>query len=103
MTIDDQIIKEYLKNVYFVTGTAYAGKSTICKMISERFGLYHCEENYKYDDFLKIATPEKHPNICYFQTMKDWQEFISRTPEEYDRWIKDNSRELAQFEIIELI
>jgi cytidylate kinase len=36
MNIDNTIIKEYLKNVYFINGTAYAGKSTICKMISER-------------------------------------------------------------------
>lgn len=85
MKINYQIIKEYLKNVYFITGTAYAGKSTMCKMISERHGLYHCEENYKVDDFLRIATPEMFPNMCYFQTMKDWQEFISRTPEAYDQ------------------
>ncbi len=103
MNIDNKIIKEYLKNVYFINGTAYAGKSTICKMISDRLGLYHCEENYKLGDFLKIATPLKYPNMCYFQTMKDWQEFISRTPEEYDSWITNTSRELAQFEVIELI
>ncbi|ERJ11009.1 hypothetical protein [Haloplasma contractile] len=103
MKIDNKIIKEYLKNVYFITGTAYAGKSTICKMISERLGLSHCEENYKFGDFLNIATPDKFPNMCYFETMKDWQEFISRTPDEYDSWITNTSRELSQFEIVELI
>ena len=103
MIIDNSIIKEYLKNVYFITGTAYAGKSTICKMISNRLGLYLCEENYKFDDFLKIATKEKFPNMCYFQILKDWQEFISRTPEEYSNWITNTSKEMAQFEIIELI
>ena len=103
MEIDLKIIKEYLKNVYFITGTAYAGKSTVCKMIANRLGLYHCEENYKLDYFLKIATPEKFPNICYFQTMKSWQEFISRTPEEYESWIKNCSFEMTQFEIVELI
>lgn len=29
MEIANNIIKGYLQNVYFVTGTAYAGKSTI--------------------------------------------------------------------------
>jgi len=103
MKIDNSIIREYLKNVYFINGTAYAGKSTICKMISERLGLYHCEENYKLDDFLKIATPEKFPNMCYFKTMKDWQEFISRTPDEYNDWIVNTAREGAQFEVAELL
>jgi hypothetical protein len=35
--------------------------------------------------------------------MKDWQEFLSRTPEEYDRWITHTAREAAEFEIVELI
>ncbi len=32
MYIDDKLIKHYLKNIYFINGTAYAGKSTICIM-----------------------------------------------------------------------
>ena len=30
MKIQDNILKFYLKNCYFITGTAYAGKSTMC-------------------------------------------------------------------------
>lgn len=29
MKIENNILKEYLKNVYFITGTAYDRKSTI--------------------------------------------------------------------------
>ncbi len=35
--------------------------------------------------------------------MRDWQEFIGRTPEAYNRWIVDSSREAAQLEIVRLI
>ena len=35
--------------------------------------------------------------------MKDWQEFINRTPDEYARWIDGTSREAAQIEIAELL
>ena len=35
--------------------------------------------------------------------MKDWQEFVSRTPEEYERWIYQSSREVAEFEVTEPI
>jgi hypothetical protein len=103
MKIDDNIIKHYLKNVFFITGTAYSGKSTMCKMLADKFGLYHCGENYHSDIVDEIAIPVRQPNICYFKTMKDWQEFVNRTPEEYERWIYESGRELAGFEVVELI
>jgi len=37
------------------------------------------------------------------KTMKDWQEFYSRTPEEYDNWIKGNTQELIELEITYLM
>jgi hypothetical protein len=103
MKIDDNIIKHYLKNVFFVTGTAYAGKSTMCKMLADKFGLYLCGENYHSDIVTEIAIPEHQPNLCYFKTMKNWQEFVNRTPEEYESWIYEGGREVADFEVIELI
>ncbi len=103
MEIKDNILKGYLKNVRFVTGTAYAGKSTMCGLLAERFGLIHCEENYGLDQFLALADPEHQPNLCYFKTMGSWQEFLSRTPEEYYDWIIGNQYEVAGFEIAELI
>jgi len=80
-------IKYKLNNVYFINGTAYAGKSTIVKMISDRLGLYFCGENYNLDQVLTKITPKEYPNLCYFKTMKSWEEYVSRTPQEYDAWI----------------
>ena len=34
-----------LCNVYFVNGTAYAGKSTLVKNLAEKYGGIACEEN----------------------------------------------------------
>lgn len=98
MEISNAVIKHYLKNVMFINGTAYAGKSTMVKMLADKYGLLHCGENY---DCVPdgITTPEQYPNLCYFQTMKDWQEFISRTPEAYANWISGCSRELVEFEV----
>lgn len=39
MNISNNILKHYLKNVYFITGTAYAGKSTTVKMLSEKYDM----------------------------------------------------------------
>lgn len=103
MEIANNILKGYLQNVYFITGTAYAGKSTMVQMLAERFDLIACGENYHSIASDKIAVPEYQPNICYFQTMSGWQEFVSRKPEVYAKWIKDTANEAAQFEIAELL
>lgn len=96
-------IKCKLNNVYFINGTAYAGKSTIVKMISDRLGLYFCGENYNLDEVLTKVSPKECPNLCYFKTMKSWDEFVSRTPEEYDAWITGGNVEITPFEIEDLI
>lgn len=103
MKIENNIIKEYLRNVYFITGTAYAGKSTMVDLIAKRFGLLKCGENYHSSISDKVVIPEFQPNLSYFDTMKDWKEYVSRTPEEYDRWITDVGKEAAEFEVAELI
>ncbi|MBQ8510488.1 MAG: hypothetical protein IJ493_11340 [Clostridia bacterium] len=103
MEISDNIIRHYLKNCYFINGTAYAGKSTMCTMLAERYGMLHCGENYNMDTNLSIATVEDQPNTCYFRTMSGWQEFLNRTPEQYAAWVEGNGRELSQFEVTALI
>lgn len=102
MRIDSAIIKHYLKNVLFINGTAYAGKSTMVRLLAETYGLLACGENY---DCVPegVATPEAYPNLCYFDTMKDWQAFVGRTPRQYDDWIQGCSRELVGFEIAYLM
>jgi len=102
MQIDNKLLKHYLKNVIFINGTAYAGKSTMVKMLADKYGLVHCGENY--DCVPKnLITPETHPGLCYFQTMTDWQEFINRTPKEYSEWIINTTNELIEFEIMHLV
>ena len=103
MNIDNSILKHYLRNCYFINGTAYAGKSTMCAMMAERFDMVLCEENYNLDTILSIANPDRHPNICYMNTKPSWEHFVSRSPEEYAAWIDGNNWELAEFEIAELI
>ena len=101
MNIPNNIIKSMFQNVYFGTGTAYAGKSTAVKLLAERFDGICCGENY-HDIFMKHIDKIHQPNLSYFDTMKDWQEFISRTPDEYAAWIDGCSKEAESLEIIRL-
>lgn len=75
----------------------------MCAMLAKKYGLIHCTENYCMDNFLTVASPETQPNMCYFRSVKNWQEFLNRSPEEYEAWIYGTSREVAGFEVAELI
>ena len=102
MYIPNNIIKSMLQGVYFIIGTAYAGKSTAVKLLAERYYGICCGENY-HDIFMKHIDKDHQPNLSYFDTMKDWQEFISRTPDEYAAWIDGCSKEAESLEIIRLL
>ena len=103
MQIQNNILRHYLQNCYFINGTAYAGKSTMCKMLAERFDMIHCEENYNMDTILQVVTPQEQPDFSYFNTKPSWQHYVSRSPEEFDRWMRGVSEEVTGFEIAELI
>ena len=101
MIIPNNIIKSMFRNVFFITGTAYAGKSTAVKLLSEHFDGICCGENF-HDIFMKHIDRENQLNLSYFDTMKDWQEFVNRTPQQYADWIDGCGREAASLEIIRL-
>ncbi|MDD4125313.1 MAG: hypothetical protein PHW77_06295 [Eubacteriales bacterium] len=101
--IESNIIRSFLKNVYFINGTAYAGKSTMVHMLAEKYGLIECGENWHDRYCENVITPELQPGLGYFQTKKSWQEFVNRTPNEYERWADETSMECAEIEIAALI
>ena len=102
MIIENNILIRLFRNVYFVNGTAYAGKSTMVRLLAEKYDGICCGENY-HDEQMPLIDPVNQPNLSYFQTMSGWQEFIGRTPEEYDAWIVGCGREAAQLELLKLI
>ncbi len=103
MKIDNHILKHYIRNCYFINGTAYAGKSTMCRLLSEKYGLLHMEENYETNRFLSIARPDKQKDFTYFLRMKGFEEYVMRPPEEFERWMMSVSEEVSEFEIAHLI
>ena len=88
-----------MNEIYYIIGTAYAGKSTMVKRLAEKYDGIACEENYHdrlVDDNLD---KNKFPCLCYTRDLQDWRDFIRRTPEEYEAWIDGVSKEC---EILEL-
>ena len=102
ITIASNILRRLFENVYFIIGTAYAGKSTMVRMLAEKHGGVWCRENYT-EDLFGLIDPEHQPNLCYFETMSGWQEFVNRTPEQYEAWLYGCASENMGLELIELI
>ncbi len=102
MEIADNILRELLKNCYFIIGTAYAGKSTMVRMLAQKHDGIECGENY-HDVLMEATDPAHQPNLGYFQTMGGWHEFVSRKPEDYVAWLDGTSREAAELEVIQLL
>lgn len=98
--VDEQMKR--FKNVYFINGTAYAGKSTMVKMLAEKYNGIACEENYQ-DVKLPDLDSREFPGLTYTRDLKDWREFIRRTPDEYEEWIKIVTKEctILEMQIIE--
>ncbi len=89
-------------NVYFINGTAYAGKSTMVKLLAEKYHGIACEENY-HESRMEGLNKDEFPCLTYTRDLVDWSRFIRRTPEEYAAWVDGVSKEceILELEILE--
>ena len=101
MTIDIYILAKIQKmkfeNIYFINGNAYAGKSTMVKLLAERHNGICCEENY-HNKLLGGLNKNEFPALTYTRDLQDWALFIRRTPDEYAAWIDACNNECAKLE-----
>ena len=97
--LDYKSLKSQLTHVYFINGTAYAGKSTVCKMLADKYDMFHCVENYDLGNRIENTTVESHPNLHYFETMSSWEEFVTRDKYTYTKWMEDVALEITDLEI----
>ena len=86
------------ENVYFINGTAYAGKSTMVHLLAEKYGGIECRENY-HDQLLPGLSKDEFPNLTYTRDLEDWHDFIRRTPEDYENWFNNVARECETLEL----
>ena len=101
MIFQDNVIKEYLRNVYFITGTPCGGKTTITRALGEKYGI----PVYVIDDQFTIhqamSDREHQPNMN--RSFRDADEFFGRSVEEYKNWLLGNSREQLDYILLDLI
>ena len=101
MIFQDNVIKEYLKNVYFITGTPCGGKTTISRELAKRHNLLVYDMDEQFANHQKISNPAFQPSMN--KAFKNADEFFGRTVEEYQKWLIDNTREQLDFVFLDLI
>ncbi len=95
MLIADNILREKLKNVYFITGS---GKTTIANEMSKH--LYNCYV-YHTDNrgpFFKIANPQYQPAMC-----RDVPDYFALDKDDAHNWECNIVKEFTPMIIIDLI
>ena len=106
MNIANNILKNSLKNVYFLAGPAMAGKTTMSGAFKEKYGFIHFNDNWHEDSF-QIWTSlidEKYQKKAFARGKLSNEEYFDRTVEEFladDDYMGYN--EYLEFAIIELV
>ena len=88
----------WFENVYFINGTAYAGKSTMVARLAEKYSGIACGENY-HEQLMDGLDDNKFPYLAYTKNLNDWHDFIRRTPDEYEEWFNGVSKECETLEL----
>ena len=91
-------MKNY-NNCYFIVGNAYAGKSTMLKMLAKEYNGILCEENYSNRLVDENLSKIDFPSLTYLRDLKDFRDFIRRTPDEYEAWVNGCVRECTILEL----
>lgn len=101
MIFQDNVMKEYLKNVYFIAGTPCGGKTTISRALAKKYGFEIYDIDERFDEHRKISDPLYQPAMnAYFKSADD---FFGRTVEEYKNWLLKTTREQLEFVLLDLI
>ena len=101
MIFQDNIIKQHLKNVYFITGTPCGGKTTVSKALGERFGIpvYDIDRMFPIHQLMSDEVSQPAMN----RSFKDADEFFGRSVREYREWLINNTAEQLGFVLLDLI
>ena len=107
MHIANNILKHNLKNVYFLTGTAMAGKTTMSQELSRKYGFIHFNDNWHEDNFKvwqSIIDEKYQKNASKRQAVTDWEAHFSQSVEEFLAAGDYNGYdEYLEYAVIELI
>ncbi|MFW6318680.1 MAG: hypothetical protein ACOC1L_00705 [Bacillota bacterium] len=101
MNIKNNIIKEKLKNVYFIAGTNCGGKTTMAKALSEKYDMEYYSADEHYWEHRKISDAVHQPNMN--RPFYGWEEYFARDKVNQGEWLLRAEDEELDFIILDLI
>ena len=101
MLFQDNVLRAYLENVYFITGTPCGGKTTISRALAQRHQLLVYDVDEQFPKHQQLSDPAFQSAMR--QTFRDADAFFGRTVQEYKEWLLANTREQLDFVILDLI
>lgn len=101
MIFQDNIIKQYLKNVYFIAGTPCGGKTTVSRALAKKYGIMVYDIDERFDEHQAMSDPVSQPAMN--RNFRDADEFFGRSVEEYKAWLLKNTREQLDFVLLDLM
>ncbi len=84
-TCEFDLVPQRLRHIRWIGGGSGAGKSTVVRRLSEKYGLrlYHCDDTQS--AHTARSNPTDHPMLHTFITMTMDERWVKRTPEEMFR------------------
>ncbi|MCL2709119.1 MAG: hypothetical protein FWF03_08400, partial [Defluviitaleaceae bacterium] len=101
MNIPNNLLKRYLRNVYFFCGTACGGKTTISKAFAKKHDFLWLAED-TLNELMEEAAEPNH-QTAWRSRPADWETYFNRPHEEYHRWLTECGNEMLPLVILELI
>ena len=101
MYIQNNVLKHALKNVLFLSGNACGGKTTLSRLLAQKYGFTLYDMDAQYALHRAIADDLHQPETCYH--MKDFHQQWTRPIEEQARWSMKSIEEQTDMVLIDLI
>lgn len=101
MQVADNVLARHLEQVFWVSGTACSGKTTVGRVLAERYGLqfYNADENY--GAHRELASPEFQPSMCReFPSLRSW---FCQPLHEYVQSLEGNLREALDMVMLDAV
>ena len=95
MEIENNILKQRLKNVYFIWGS---GKTTIANALAEKYGCFVYHTDYERARHARSADPDYQPALC-----RNVPDYWALDPEDAKQWERDIVREFTPMVVADLL
>ena len=101
MIFQNNVVQHYLKNVYFISGTACGGKTSVSRALGKKYGIQVYDVDAMFPVHQQMSDKDNQPEMNHIFGNAD--EFFGRSVEEYKNWLIKNTREQLDFVLLDLI